>query len=120
MNKMQTLNEFWNGFGLKAYDENSVPDNAVMPYITYEAVSDHFGNSVAQTASIWYRSSSWAEASEKEMQISDFIGRGGRMVAYTGGAMWIKTASPWAQRMSDQSDDMVRRILLNIEIEYID
>jgi hypothetical protein len=119
MNKMQTLHSFWSGFGLKAYDENSVPDNAELPYITYEASDDDFGNALGQTASLWYRSSGWNEITEKEQQISDFITRGGRMIAFDGGAMWIQKASPWAQRMNDPSDEMIRRIVLNITIEFI-
>ena len=120
MNKMQTLHSFWSGFKLKAYDETSVPDDAVLPYITYEAISDDFGNKIATTASLWYRSSSWADITEKEQQISDFITRGGRTIAYDGGAMWICKGSPWSQRMSEQSDDMIRRIIMNIEIEFLD
>lgn len=120
MNKIQALHAFWGSFGLKAYDETSVPDGAELPYITYEVSSDDFGKSLAQTASLWYRSSSWADITAKEMQIADFIGRGGRMIAYTGGAMWIQKGQPWAQRMAEPSDDMVRRIVLNIEIEFLD
>ena len=120
MNKMQTLHAFWSGFGLKAYDETSVPDEAVLPYITYEVSSDDFGAPRLQSASLWYWSSSWVEISEKEQEIADFITRGGRMLAYDGGAMWIQRASPWAQRMSEPSDDMIRRIVLNILIEFLD
>lgn len=119
MNKMQTLNAFWNSFGLKAYDENTVPDNAQLPYITYEASSDDFGNKIAQTASLWYRSSSWADITAKEEQISEFISRGGINVSYNGGSMWIQKASPWAQRMDDPSDEMIRRIVLNVTIEFL-
>ena len=120
MNKIQTLHSFWSGFGLKAYDENSVPDDAILPYITYEVVSDDFGNTVAQSASLWYRSTSWAEATAKEMQIADFITRGGRMISFDNGAMWIQKGRPWAQRMNDPSDDMIKRIILNLEVEYMD
>ena len=120
MNKMQTLHSFWSGFGLKAYDENTVPDNAVLPYITYEAASNDFGSSVALSASVWYRSSSWSDITAKEQEIADFIGRGGRMIAYDGGAMWIVKNTPWAQRMSEPSDDTIRRIVLNISIEFLD
>lgn len=120
MNKMQTLNTFWNGFGIKGYDENSVPDNAPLPYLTYEATSDSFGSEVAQTVNLWYRSSSWADITDKEQEISDFITRGGRMVKYDKGAMWIKKASPWAQRLEEPSDDMIRRIVLNYTIEFLD
>ena len=120
MNKVQTLNAFWNGFGLKAYDENSVPDNAVLPYITYDTSVDEFGHIVAQNASLWYRDSGWGAITAKEQQIADFITRGGRMIAYDDGAMWIQKSSPWAQRFNDASDDMIRRIILSLTIEFMD
>ena len=120
MNKMQALHSFWNGFGLKAYDENSVPDGASLPYITYEASSDDFGHTIPQTASLWYRSSSWADITEKEQAISDYIGRGGRMMAYDDGSIWIAKASPWAQRMNDSSDELIKRIVLNLQVEFLD
>ena len=120
MNKSQTLHAFWSGFGLPAYDENSVPDEAVLPYITYEVSSDSFGASLMQSASLWYRSSSWADITEKEQEIADFITRGGRMLKYDGGSMWIQKSSPWAQRMSEASDDMIRRIILSVTVEFLD
>lgn len=120
MDKMQTLQSFWGGFSLKAYDENTVPDNAPFPYITYEASVDSFGSVLAQTASLWYRDSSWASITEKEEQISEYIGRGGRTIAFDGGAMWIQKATPWAQRMADPSDEMIRRIVMNYTIEFLD
>ncbi len=130
MDKEQTLNAFWNSFGLPAYDENTVPDyvddgygNKVKlepPYITYEVRSDRFGNVLAHSASIWYRSTSWAEVTAKEHEIARRIGRGGTMVDYDGAAMWIQCGSPWAQRMSDPSDDAIRRIVLNTSIEYLE
>lgn len=120
MNKIQALTAFWNGFGLPAFDENSVPDDLTMPYITYDVSDDSFGSVLANNASLWYRSSGWGEITEKEQEIADFITRGGRMIAYDGGALWIKPASPWAQRMSDSSDDMIRRIVLSVTVEFLD
>ncbi len=119
MDKFQALDAFWNSFGLPAYDENTVPDKASLPYITYEVSSDSFGSSLMQTASLWYRSSSWADITNKCQQIEDFITRGGRMIVFDGGAMWIQMATPWAQRMSEPSDDMVRRIILNLNVEFL-
>ena len=120
MNSIQTLHAFWSSFGWKAYDETSVPDDAVLPYITYEVSSDEFGSTLLQNASLWYRSTSWAEVTEKEQEIAEFIGRGGRMLKFDGGAIWLQKSTPWAQRMSDSSDDMIRRIVLSIMIEYLD
>lgn len=120
MNKMQTLHAFWSSFGLVAYDETTVPDVAKLPYITYEAKSDSFGAEMAVTASLWYRDSSWVAITEKAEAISDFITRGGRTVSYDGGAMWIRKGTPWAQRMSDGSNDMIRRIYLTLIVEFLD
>ena len=120
MDKIQAYNSFWNGFGLKAYNETSVPDGALMPYITYEVAEDSFNHSIALTASIWYRSASWTESVEKTREIEQNIGRGGRLVSYTNGAFWIKKANPWAQRLADENDDSVRRTVLNVEVEFID
>ena len=119
MNELQALQAFWSGFDLPAYDENTVPDNAEFPYITYEASSDFFGAEVAQTANIYYRSTSWAAITEKEQEIAENISRGGVFVECDKGALWIKRATPWAQRMGDQNDDMIRRIVLNYTVEYI-
>lgn len=119
MNVAQALNAFWNSFGIPAYDATTVPDKTALPYITYESSSDFFGSPIAQAASIWYRSPSWAEITAKEQEIADFIGRGGRSIACDGGAIWIKRGSPWAQRVAEQSDDMIRRMILNLEIEFI-
>lgn len=120
MDKMQAYQSFWSGFGLKAYDETSVPDDAIMPYITYEASEDDFDHPLALTASVWYRSTSWSEITAKTKQIKDSISRGGKMVKYTGGALWISRANPWSQRLADETDDSVRRIVLNIKVEFVD
>ena len=120
MDKMQAYQSFWSGFDLKAYDETSVPDDAVMPYITYEASEDDFDHTLALTASVWYRSTSWTGITDKVKQIEERISRGGKIITYTGGAFWISKASPWAQRMPDDTDDSVRRIVLNIQVEFVD
>lgn len=120
MDKVKAYTAFWNGFGLKAYDETSVPDNSVMPYITFEMMEDDFDNSLALTASIWYRSTSWTESVEKANEIRNAIGKGGKIVPYDGGAFWIKKGRPWAQHMAEDNDDSVRRTIINIEVEFID
>ena len=128
MNKMQALHSFWSSFNIPAFDENSVPDEkeridlygAAFPYITYEVSCDDFGNKIASSASLWYRSSSWSEITAKEQEISTYITRGGRMIPYNDGAIWISKSTPWAQRMGDDSDNQIRRIVLNVEIEFLD
>ena len=124
MNQLQAYQSFWASFGLTAYDENTVPDDAMSvnngKYITYEMSDSEFDYPVALTASIWYKSYSWAEISQKELAIARDISRGGKLVPCDGGAIWIKKGSPWAQRMADSSSDSIRRIILNVEVEFLD
>lgn len=119
MDNVQALNKFWNGFGLPAYDYTTVPKDVTMPYITYEVAEDFFGSQRQLAASLWYRSTSWKEITEKAKEISQFISRGGIMIPTDDGAMWIKIGTPWAQRLEEATDDSVRRIVLSVEIEFI-
>lgn len=116
MNKEQRLQSFWRQFG-EAYDEASVPDSAGFPRITYEGVSDYFDRPVPSTASIWSRSTSWQEAETLKERISQAITRGGVLLPYDNGNIWLKMGTPWAQRMPSE-DDSIRRIVLQIELEF--
>ena len=121
MNKEQALQSFWSGFGLTAYDENSVPsgeNKPSYPYITYNVITGSFGSDLTLTASLWYKSSSWAAITEKANEISRAIGLGGVILTYDDGAIWIKRGDSFAQRMNDPNDP-IRRIYLNIIAEYI-
>lgn len=120
MNEAKALHEFWSSFGWKAYDEQTVPSedqNPEIPRITYEVTTDEFGEVVSLSASLWDRSYSWAAISEKAEEINSYIGRGGIILRFTDGMMWVKRGSPFSQRMSDE-DDTIRRIVLNIEVEF--
>lgn len=122
LDKWQALHSFWSGFNIPAYDENSVfsgyDDSPEMPYITYEAAAGSIDSDVLLSASLWYKSTSWADISRKAEEISEQIGLGGKLVPYDGGAIWIRRGQPFAQRMSGEKDS-VRRIYLNISAEYI-
>lgn len=120
MNKDQAIHAFWASFGWDAWEETSVPDDALLPYITHEGATDNFGTEIAQTASLWDRSTSWTSVTEKRTQIEQRITRGGVLIKYDGGAVWIRRGTPWAQRMADSADDMIRRIVLNYTLEFID
>ena len=34
MTKANAIYNFWNSFGITAYEENTVPEDAIFPYIT--------------------------------------------------------------------------------------
>ena len=118
MTKAAAIYQFWNSFGLTAYEENSVPVEAAFPYITYQLVTDSFDHEVAATASLWYRSESWTGINSKTEEISQKISRG-KIISCDGGAIWLKRGQPFAQSMSDESDDLIKRKYLNITAEFM-
>ena len=119
MTKASALYNFWSGFGLTAYEENTVPTDAKFPYITYQVVTDSFGAEIALTASVWYRGTSWVEANAKAEEISRYISRGGKTMPVDGGVLWLKRGTPFSQSMGDETDDLIKRKYLNITAEFL-
>ena len=119
MTKAAAIYQFWSSFDLTAYEENTVPTDAVFPYITYQLVTDSFDREVAATASLWYRGESWTAINAKTEEISAHIGLGGKIIKIDGGWLWIKRGPPFAQNMGDESDNMIRRKYLNLIFEFM-
>ena len=119
MTKAAAIYQFWSGFGLTAYEENTAPTDAAFPYVTYQLVTDSFDREVAATASLWYRGESWTAINAKTEEISQKISRGGKIIACDGGAIWFKRGHPFAQNMGDESDDLIKRKYLNITAEFM-
>lgn len=119
MDKAQALHKFWSRFTWNAYDEFSVPDQTQFPYITYNVSTDSIGQPIPLTASLWDRSSSWKDVTEKAEEISDFIGYGHYVEECDDGYIYIVRGSAFAQRMNDPNDDMIKRIYINIIAEFL-
>lgn len=119
MTKAAAIYQFWNSFGLTAYEENTVPTDAAFPYITYQLVTDSFDREVTATASLWYRGESWTAINAKTEEISQAISLGGKIIACAGGAIWLKRGQPFAQSMGDESDNLIKRKYLNITAEFM-
>ena len=119
MTKAAAIYQFWNGFGLTAYEENTVPTDAAFPYITYQLVTDSFDREVGATASLWYRGESWTAINAKTEEISAHIGLGGKIIKCDGGRIWIKRGQPFAQNMGEESDDLIKRKYLNLTFEFM-
>lgn len=120
MNKEQAIQKLWSSFGIPAYDEQTVPDNAKMPYITYQVATDSIDQVVNLSASIWYRSSSWKDVSNKCDEIARYLAEQGfAKIELDNGYVWFVKGTPFARRMSDPEDDMIRRIYLNVQAEFL-
>lgn len=125
MDKWQVQDRFWNMFGVPAYEEHSVPDDAPFPRITYEAATAPFERLVSVTASIWTRSTSWATADRLADEIEHYIkhqGQNGTPVCMPidGGYLRIYIGdTTFAQKMDDPNDDQIKRTLLNVTYEFM-
>lgn len=119
MTKAAAIYQFWSSFGLTAYEENTVPEDAAFPYLTYQLVTDSFDREVAATASLWYRGESWTAINAKTEEISAHIGLGGKIIKCDGGRIWIKRGQPFAQNMGDESNDLIKRKYLNLTFEFM-
>ncbi len=118
MTAEQAIHNFWSGFGLTAYEENSVPDEAELPYITYSVSYDVFGHDVPMSASVWYRSTVWTDVIAKKDAISQAFGDSDYIQLPTDeGSVRIWRGSPFAQRMGDV-DTSIKRYLINVTAEY--
>ena len=119
MNKAEAMQAFWQSFGMPAYSVETVPQNAKMPYITYELATDSFDTEVLMTASIWFHSYSWEGITTAADMISEQIAKmRPPTIEIDGGRLYITKSQPFAQRLADD-DDAIRRILLSINVEYM-
>ena len=96
MTKNAAIQSFFESFGLPAYPATSVPtsgdEKPSFPYITYSASTDSDMERTMVSASVWYRSESWTALNAK--------------------------GTPWAQPMGDDSDNMIKRKILNFEFLF--
>lgn len=111
---LKLLYEFWSSFGLPAYVENVVPDNAVLPYITYFAGKPDWMNQASVYARVWYRDESFISISEKVDEISERIGEGISLPAEDGGSVVIYKDSNFVQFLEDSTEEG-----LSIKIAYL-
>lgn len=119
MNKEQAIQDFFGSFGWKAYEASTVPDDAVLPRITYELSVDSLDRPLTMAASLWDRSYSWESVTEKKDDIAyRLYHMHPPTITCDTGRIYITPGSPFSQRMSDSSDDTIRRLYLNFEIEF--
>ena len=119
MNKWQAINDFWNKFNIPAYDENSIPDDISLPYISYSVQVGSLGDTLLMTASIYDRSTSWKFVSDKADEIADYIGRF-VVLPLDIGYLWLTPGIPFAQRMSDDVyNDAIKRMYIVLNGEFL-
>lgn len=123
---MKALYSFFSGFSIPAYEENSVPDDAALPYITYHVSVPDWNDTADISANIWYSGPYFTDVSAKADEIGKYIDNG---TLYPDPAcltdeqkkenakpvLYIYKGTPFAQ-VVPTGDDNVKVIYLNIGI----
>lgn len=119
MTKAAALQEFFSSFGITAYPSNSVPDETVFPWLTYEYSTGSIGDEISITVHLYYHTTSESVPNAKVEEISSAIGRGGRIVPFDGGAVWIKKGSPFCISQTDATRPEIKHRIINATLEYL-
>lgn len=119
MTKGAALQAFFDGI-MTAYSASAVPDDATLPYLTYDFVTSSWGNGeVNLPVNMWFRTTSEKEPNAAVERLSKAIGLGGVQLPCDDGVIWLKRGSPWAQSMSDETDKTIKRRYINVTAEYM-
>ena len=111
-NTARVLYEFFSGFGIPAYVQDTIPDDAQMPYITYELIEPEPLSYAMFHANVWYRDTSYTAVSAKCDEIKAAIGRGTSIPTGNGFvALYRDKTTPFAQAMSDPNPETKRMYL---------
>ena len=126
MTKEEALYNFFSQFGIKAFREEAVPSGAskpTFPYITYQTSSGSIGEDISIVASRWDQVGNNYSAGRKNDEwadeVSRILGKGGKLIPFDGGALWMKKGTPFSLSMGDPADPLIRRKLITLSIENL-
>lgn len=119
MDKYEALDKFYNSFGIKAYEENSVPDKAVMPYITYEVITAAFdAENVGLSCQIFFKEKSLRHIDELTEKLAQELS-GGKKLRCDNGYIVLYRGEPFAQNMRTSDDKSVKCKYVTIMADYV-
>lgn len=110
----QALYAFFSGFGIPAYAEDTVPDEAQLPYITFPQREPEWNAKATFYAKVYYRhQTSNLDALAKADEIVAAIGTGVRLPV-EGGCVVLWPETPLVQAVTPDGD--VRSAYINLSI----
>lgn len=122
MDAREALYQFWSGFSVPAFEENSVPtgeDFPGFPYITFPIVCAGFGGRSSVYVSVWTKSNSgWGQAIEIADAVYNKLKDGGLCLKHSEGAVWVSANEPFSKGTGDPNDDQVKRMLLDVRLQF--
>lgn len=113
------LQSFYSGFGVPAYHEMTVPDDAQYPYITYSLAGSQFGAHATHYCQVFDHSNSNALILSVADKILQAIGQG-VMLKHDGGCICIRPDTTPVQVLVDEADlpeTPVRRAYIALQLD---
>ena len=104
------LYAFYSGFGMPAYQTDTVPDDATLPYITYLYAEPQYQSPVSHYCRIYMRTNSNAELLNKAGEVIRAVGDG---VVFDNGVV-IRPETPLVQILVDEPD--IRSAYINLQL----
>ena len=95
------LKTFFSGFGLPAYQEDTVPDDVELPYISYSLVSPEWNQKASMYVRVWDRTTSNTGLIRIADQITAAIGERKIIPLDGAGHLVIWPETPLVQIMVD-------------------
>lgn len=110
----KALYSFYSGFGLEAYPESNVPENATLPYITYTVIEPDWRQNASQQARVWYRSESYKGINAKVDEITQAVGEL-IMLPTANGYIALRPSDPLVQYQPVENPE-IKVAYLNFQI----
>ena len=101
INTSMTLKEFFRGFDLPAYTEDSIPDKVDLPYITFPLTEPAWNEQGTFYCQVWYKKEHLSELLAKADQIVGAI-QEGALFENDVGYVALYPATPLIQVFTDE------------------
>lgn len=116
VNTATALYSLWSSFGIPAYPEYNIPDEAEMPYITYEIVKPDWRYQSNTHVRVWYRDTSYVSITNILDAISRRIGEG-LLLPLSDGFLILFKDMQFIQFQPYEADDGVKVAYLSLILE---
>lgn len=116
INLTKAIYTFWSSFGIPAYMEDNVPDDAQLPYITYELTKPDWNMEAPTYARVWYRDATLVQITSKLTEIEQRIG-GGVSTPIENGCIALYKGDPFIQFQPYETDSDVKVAYLNLVLQ---
>lgn len=104
---------------LPAYPSAAVPDNAALPYLTYDASYGNFeSGSVPVTVNMWFHTACVDIPDAAALELSGAVGFGGVRIRCDNGCIWLKRGTPFSRTMPTD-DPNLKLCYVNLVAEFL-